>query len=371
MKIIVTYASAGAGHFKAAEALYAYLKEHHREIDVTLIDILEKTNVLFRAIYTHGYLFMIKYALFVWRLGFWISYVKSLRLVSRPIASVINRLNTKNFAKFLIQENPDWIISTHFLPSEISVYLKKTRKINSRVVSVITDFGIHPFWISEGTDMYIAALDSTKEWLIREGIKEEKIKVFGIPVDSKFLKEYDKGILCKKIGIEQNKFTILIATGSFGIGPIEEIVDLLYKEVQVLVVCANNKILYKKLKNKNYPNTKIFGFIDNIQELMAVSQIIITKPGGLSISESLVMDLLPIFIMAIPGQETQNLKALAHCGIGIYPRNVIQIRDIAIYFREHPDKLKNIKEDIGKIKKPNALREICNVVCQSSGGSSG
>lgn len=368
MKVFVVYASAGAGHFKAAEAIYSYLRQNYKNVELRLADVLEKSNILFRNIYTYGYALIVNYLRPLWAIGFWLTYIKFLRLPVRGLRFIINRVNTRNFARFLVQENPDFIISTHFLSSEISGYLKRTHKINSKIITTITDFGIHPFWLSDGTDIYIAASELTKQQLIREGINADRVKDWGIPVDLKFLKKYEKNVLCNKFNLDKDKFTVLIATGSFGIGPIEEMVDLLYKDVQILAVCAKNRGLYKRLKNKNYPDVRVFGLVDNIEELMAVSDIIITKPGGLTISECLAMDLPPVFISAIPGQETGNLRILADYGIGIYPANIAEIKNIVIDFKEHPDKLKKIKERISKIKKPTATRELCDAVCQSSFG---
>lgn len=370
MKIIITYASAGAGHFKAAKAIYSNLKEQHKELDVKLADVLQKTSFLFKVSYNQGYSFLVRHAPWLWRLAFLITYSKSLRLFTRPIASIINRLNTRIFSRILIQENPDFIVSTHFLPSEIAADLKTEQKITSKLITIVTDFGVHPFWVSEGTDTYVVASGFTKRQLLLEGIAENNIKELGIPIESKFLKEYNKEELFKKFNLQQNKFIVLIETGSFGIGPIEAIVDLLYKDVQILVVCAKNKRLYKRLKNKNYPDVKVLGFVNNMHELMAVSDIIITKPGGLSISESLAMDLLPIFIVPIPGQEKENIKALAHYGIGIYLEDINKIRDTVMGFRDHSEKLQEIKNSIRKIKKPFACQEICNVICQGSPGDS-
>jgi len=183
---------------------------------------------------------------------------------------------------------------------------------------------------------------------------------------AKFCQKYEKNTLCKKFDIEPNKFTILISTGSSGIGRIEEIVDSLYKEAQILVVCAQNKILYARLKKKNYPKVRVFGFVDNIQELMAVSDMIITKPGGLTIAESLAMGLLPIFIAAIPGQETENAKILAKKSIGVNIKDVASIKDIVLDLRDHPDKLKSMKEKLNELKRPFAVKELCNAVCQGS-----
>jgi processive 1,2-diacylglycerol beta-glucosyltransferase len=159
-------------------------------------------------------------------------------------------------------------------------------------------------------------------------------------------------------------------TGSFGIGPMEKIVEALHKDVQLLVVCAKNDKLAMKLSQRNFPGVKVFGFVDNADELMAVSDLIITKPGGLSTSEILVMELAPIFICAIPGQEMGNVRALASSGIGIELGNVDRIKKAVLEYKEHPEKLFTIKERIRGVRKPDAAEEICNVVCQGSGGLS-
>lgn len=371
MKIFIIYASAGSGHFRAAEAIYNYFKEKNQDLELKLIDILGESNILFKSIYSYGYTFLVTYLSWLWALCFRITYARPLRTVIDRIHFIINRLNTKRLNKFLIQENPHFIISTHFLPSEITAYLKRKQKINSKLFTVITDFGAHPFWINNGTDIYIVASDFTKEQLILRGITPDNIKVFGIPIDQKFLKHYEKNALCKKFGIEEKKITVLIVTGSFGIGPIEKIVGLLYKEVRVLVVCAKNRALYARLKNKNYPNVLVFGFLDNLQELMVISDIIITKPGGLSISEILAMDLVPLFIFAIPGQETENVKVLERCGLRLNTEDTQDIKGIILDYMDNPDKLNKIKEKIRSLRKPTATQELYNVICQSSIGTSG
>lgn len=366
MKIFIVYASAGAGHFKAAEAVYNHIKNTCNQIDVKLVDILEKANPVFRFNYNWGYSHLITNMPLVWQFAFWLTSNRSLRFLTRPVASVINKLNTKEFAKVLIHENPDCIISTHFLPSEIVAYLKKDKRITSKLVTVITDFQVHPFWIEPETDIYVVASDFTKKLLIFEGVEETKIKEFGIPIDAKFLQKFNRQTLCERFGISQNKFTTLIVTGSYGIGPIEEIVDLLHKDTQILVICARNKKLYKRLKTKGYPNVKLFGFVDNIQELMAVSDLIVTKPGGLSISELLSMELVPVFISAIPGQETANIEALKNYGVGIKAKDILDLKKIIFDYKDNVEKLNSAKEKIKTVKKPFAAEELCDAICKGS-----
>lgn len=385
MKVIVTYVSVGAGHFKAAKAVSNYLKQNYKDIDVKLVDALSQTNFLFRLTYNYGYIFLVKYAPLLWGLAFWVTYSKRLRGISRFYASLLYLVSAKRFTRLLIKENPDFIISTHFLTSHIAVALKLKRRLGSKITSVITDFGVHPFWVIPGTDLYIAASDFTKNMLISQGVKEEDIRVTGIPVEDKFSRKPELKELFNKLGLKQDKFiplekatetgrapltgfTVLIVTGSFGIGPIEDIIKILQgQDIQILVVCARNKRLYERLKRKNYPNCFVFGFVENIDELMAVSCVLITKPGGLSISEALSMDLFPIFISPIPGQETENIKALAYYGIGLRPKSVGRIKDIVLDLKLHPDKLKEIQEAMRRVKKPFSVRQVCDAVFESGG----
>jgi len=361
-KVIVAYASAGAGHFKAAEAICDFLKDQRPDLEPALIDILDKTNPLFKLTYVRGYHLMINHMVLIWKWLFWVTSVWSLRPITRRAVTLANSLNVIKFEHFLIKEQPDYIVSTHFLTSELVAHLKKKGKISSKVITVITDFGVHPFWISHGVDLYVVASDYTSEKLSDAGVEKERIKVFGIPVSRKFLQAFDRAALFKKLGLDPDKFTVLIITGSFGIGPIEEITVLLSGVCQTIVVCARNTDLFRRLKEKKYSDCLIVGFADNIEELMAASDVIITKPGGMSTSESLIMGLVPIFISPIPGQEMENIRALESFGIGFYPKDISVIKELIIDLKDYPEKLKAMRESINLIRKPDALSNISNVI---------
>lgn len=368
MKVVIAYASTGAGHFKAAEAVYVYLKENSPDIEARLVDIFDKASVFSKILCLGGYSFFVKRAPFLWRFVFGTTDSIILRTYLRKIIICLILLNAQRFFRYIIEENPDQVVCTHFFPSLACARVKTSRKANFRLITIITDFTVHPLWISPMTDRYIVGSSVTKEQLIQEGVNSDIIKDSGIPIHQKFLRVFDRGGLCKKLGIRKEIFTVLVITGSFGIGPIEKIADLLHRDVQLLIVCANNKKLFARLKEENYSNVLVFGFVDNIQELMGASDLIITKPGGVTISEILAMELAPLFISIIPGQEAGNVRVLNRYGVGLKPQSTQDIRNMVLDFRDHPDKLKSMKENIKKIRKPNCLREICNVVCQGGAG---
>jgi processive 1,2-diacylglycerol beta-glucosyltransferase len=155
---------------------------------------------------------------------------------------------------------------------------------------------------------------------------------------------------------------VLLITGSFGIGPLERIAESLSPAVQVVVVCARNQRLYRRLTARGLANVKVFGFVDFVEDLMAAADLIITKPGGLTVSETLSMELPPLFISAIYGQETENARFIAGERAGMVVPRISGIRDMVFDFKDHPEKLQVLKQNISRIRKPFASRDVCEYV---------
>ncbi|MCX5696501.1 MAG: glycosyltransferase [Candidatus Omnitrophica bacterium] len=365
MRIIVVYASAGKGHTTAAQAIYGYLKDCRPGEHVEILDILDKSSLLFNVSYHWGYTFLVNRAQFLWQILFWITHTRSLRFATRKISKFLNRLNTRRFSAFLIKENFDVVISTHFLPSEICAYLKSKRKISSKLVTVITDFGVHDFWRCAQTDLYVVASEFTKALLLSENVQYKSIKVLGLPADKKFFPAFNRDVLAKKLGLDSHKFTVLVCTGSFGIGKIEKVVEELSGEAQVLVVSANNKGLYSRLWARKFPGVFVYSFVNNIEELMGVSDIMIAKPGGMTISECLCMEIVPLFITAIYGQEVENINVLRRLNIGVDCRHLSpeKIKEIILDFKAHPEKIDSLRENHKKLNRKFRVEEFCNAVC--------
>jgi len=379
MKIVIAYTSAGSGHVKAAEAIQSYFSSRDAGHDIQLIDVLEESPFLFRKAYASGYSFLVSHAQWLWKLLFHITAQRKLQPTIDKMRKFQNQANVRNFVRFVLKSRPDVIICTHFLPAAVVSYMKEANQIRSRLVTVITDFGVHPFWLYDSTDLYCVASTHTRKHLIELGAPEDKIKVTGIPIGEKFQKKYDRESLCEKLGLAPD--IVLLMTGSFGIGPLERVVASLNRHAQLLVVCARNKRLFKKLNAKRYAQTRVFGLVENIEELMSVSDMIITKPGGLSIAELLCMELPPVFISAIPGQEHENVKILEEYGIGesVLARPALKkqlrrrvgrtvvdafaVKRKVLEYIKHPQKLKDMKEKIRRIKKPYAAEELYREVC--------
>ncbi len=363
MKIIITYASAGAGHYKAAEAIReSLLNSCSHEDEIIICDALKLSKGYFSLSYVKIYDFLVRHASWIWGITFWLTSRRAIAAIMQAIGVYLDRYGSRSFLKFLKKEEADWIISTHFLPSRIAAWLKKHNLIRSKLITVITDYGVHPFWINQDTDFYAVATERTKKQLLHWGISDKNIVITGIPVSAKFWQHPARKDLAEKLDIHYNSFTVLLCTGSFGIGPLEKIAEKLWPDVQVLVVCASNQKLYRTLILKDYPRTKVFSFVSNMHELMSVSDMIVTKPGGMTITELLAKNIIPVFISPIPGQETENLRVFNELGIGSFASNEDDVAKIVSKYRHTPKLLTDAKNHILAIQMEINKELLLNVI---------
>lgn len=355
-KIFILYASAGSGHKKAAEAILRSAKA--LSLDAEVLDIVPFMPRWAARLYTDGYTVLISRFPALWGLFYFISETPFLKLLNVHLRRSMNTFLCSRLLMELLRIKPDLIISTQFLASEIVSYAKTSFSLKTKLVTVITDFKVHNFWISSNTDLYCCAHETTRDILMEKKVPAQKIAVTGIPLDEKFLKPSDPGMLRQKFGLNTNLPIALLATGGIGAGPIEEIVDMLKDEVQLLVVCGYNKVLFERLQKNPRENVKIFGFVDNMEELMRVSQFMITKAGGLSVAEGLALGLPMLFFLLIPGQETHNAKFVEREGAGVIARSLTEIKETVIGFKKTPALLASYKSRAQLLAKPDSCRRI-------------
>jgi processive 1,2-diacylglycerol beta-glucosyltransferase len=360
MKILVIHATAGAGHKKAAEAIYNGIQRHTSH-QVQLVDSLDYTNPFFKQSYPWTYVFMVTKLPQIWAFFFWMLDIPFLQPAIRLVRRCYNAINTQLLEKFLKKEKFDCIFTTHFMSAEVSSYLKRTKQIQSKVICVVTDFDVHHIWINKGTDIYTGACEFTKQKISSFGISSGQVFATGIPTDEKFGMVIDKRQMRQKLNINQEMFTVLIATGSFGMGPLAELIVLL-KGYQLLVVCGHNKDLYERLKVNASSKVHIFGLVNNMDELMAAADAMVTKPGGLSIAESLVKKLPLIFFSAIPGQEMGNINVLKRYEVASDQGGLLDIVKKVDELSSHPEVNETLRRNIEVLAKPNAVKDIIKLI---------
>ncbi|PIP29267.1 UDP-N-acetylglucosamine--LPS N-acetylglucosamine transferase, partial [Candidatus Kuenenbacteria bacterium CG23_combo_of_CG06-09_8_20_14_all_36_9] len=180
------------------------------------------------------------------------------------------------------------------------------------LVGVLTDYAPHSYWIYDNVDFYVVPSDDTASKISLKGIDKSKIKPFGIPINPSFLNPVDKEGLYRRLGLKSDAPIVLIMGGGQGLGPIEEFVLLLNSlkaNFQIVVTTGTNKRLYERLKRsekKFHKTTVILGFCGFVNELMSISALLVTKPGGLTTAEALTKELPMLILTALPGQESMN-----------------------------------------------------------------
>lgn len=364
-KILIAYATAGIGHKKASLAINGALEGLGLDADIKLIDVLDYTQPFFKKLYPCIYLLLIRRLIYLWGFLYYLLDFKIVYLLSGPFRRALHLLNSARLSKFILEYKPDVIVSTHFLLPDVCENLKKRHNLKCHLINVITDYRAHSFWISPAVDTYVVGHKKVSDELVAKwGILEDKIKVLGIPVEQKFSILQDKALLRKEMRIASDAFVAMFLSGGYGVGPLIRMLEALNTvdfSLTAITICGHNKRLHNKVEafKKNAKiNVINFGFVDNIDRLMCVSDICIGKPGGISITEALAQNLPFIFVRPIPGQERGNVNLLAKAGTGILLKKITNILTIIKDLRCSAEKINTMKERIRRIRKPNAAADI-------------
>ena len=364
-KILLLYITLNSGHHKASLAIENALKELSPSVETLNINAFRYTNPILEKVINRTYMGIIKNRPEVWEYLY--DNPKVLKSV-QGLRDAIHRFNSKKLNALLKDFNPDCVICTQAFPCGMIADYKKNFNPNLPLVGVLTDHAPHSYWVFSNVDYYITPSELSRQNFMRNGVSESKIKVLGIPMHPRFMKNHDKDLVCKKLGLETEVPVVLIMGGSQGLGPVEKIVDVLEgtrASFQLAVVCGTNKklqkILYARLPRYNKKLT-VFGHIENVDELMEVSSIVITKPGGLTTSEAMAKDLPMIIVRPIPGQELKNTEYLLSQGVGLKADDSEDIAALVQELMSNGTKLSEMRQRTKEIKKPSAAMDIAKLV---------
>jgi processive 1,2-diacylglycerol beta-glucosyltransferase len=233
-----------------------------------------------------------------------------------PLRRFVNIRTFKKLACLVRDFSPDCFVTTQAFPCGIVGDFKEHFGVKTPLVAAVTDYYPHGFWINPYVDRYIVACAEAKDILVSGGVGSNKIDILGIPVSINFLKVKPRSEIAARFGFLNDLPSVLIMGGGLGLGPIQNIaktLDDLPCEFQMIIVCGKNQKLYdwfsvnkNRFKKKTFP----FGYVDFVSQLMDFVDIIITKGGGITISEALSKGLAIVTVESIPGQEERNEKYL-------------------------------------------------------------
>lgn len=370
-KVLIFYASYGGGHLNAAKSINEYILNNYKDINVELIDCMKYVNKTIEKVTTAAYREMAKKAPWVWGK----IYNDSQKGPLAHISSRSNKIMAIKLLQLLREQNPDLIISTHPFGSQMCSYLKRKGKISAKIATIMTDFAPHDQWLvgSDFTDYYFVANEKMKNYLINTGISNEKVFVSGIPLSNRFLQHYNRQDILNDFELEDNKKNILFfGGGEFGLGKTRTftIFESFIKNcnnMQIIAVAGKNEKMKETFteivkKNNAQDYVRVLDFTNKVPELMSISDLVVTKPGGMTTTESLASGLPMVIINPIPGQEEENAEFLESKGIAIWIKNDTSIDEIIHYLFSNPDTLKKMKENTKLLAKPYSTRDICNTL---------
>lgn len=367
-KILILYAKYGGGHLSAANSLYDYIKNNYSDVEVETLDCVEYVTPFLSKISTDAYKFIARKANGIWRniyynspKGFWFK-----------LSDISKKYLANHLLKKFNEFTPDIVISVHPFGSQVTAYLKEQGKINCKLATVFTDFTTHFQWLigKEFNDYFFVSNENMKKELLDLNIPEEKINITGIPISSKFTQNINSKTIYEELHLDSNLKTILFfGGGEFGLG--QTITFKVFNELlnymdnyQIIAISGRNKKMYNKFleyKEKiNNNNIHIIEYSNKVPELMHISNLVVTKPGGLTSSESLASNLPMIIINPIPGQEEENAKFFVNCGAAVWLKENDNISDTLKDILLNENTLNEMSENSAKIAHKYATVEICN-----------
>ncbi len=352
-------ASTGGGHNKVAQTLKEEVLDLGHQVEV--LDFLKSQNKIYEMVVSHGYELLA--SKFPTLYGELYKFSNSEHL--NPIAIGAIRRSEKAYTKKVIEEfNPDIIVTTHPFAAAAIGGLKISGEISQPVIAVVTDFIAHMAYLSEGIDHYIVGSTFTKKKLERAGIQANRIHAFGIPVSKEFYNDDTP---------KNSEFTILVMGGSMGLSQMKEVVEELIQELsnsKLIIVTGNNKELYENLEHEysdqiETKQMELYGFTKEVHNLMGQAHIVVTKPGGLTVSESIVKELPLIVPFYIPGQEYENLMFLSLHGAAIGVDKPEMIPVVITHLKENTDDYDRLKNGMVSIKEhidQNGFKKLINMM---------
>jgi len=312
-RVSVLHISEFGGHSKAAQNIKEAFLFKDPRIDVVTLNGLGHFYPRGEKVVDFAYMLTIKHFPSLWGRAY--DRRKVIKALT-PYRRLVHKITFGKLNRLINESKPDCFVATQAFPCGLIADFKKSKGLKTPLVAIVTDYHPHRFWVHSYVDRYVVACQEARKVLIEEGVAAEKVKVLGIPISVKFLSSYPKEEISNELGFVKDMPSVLIMGGGLGLGPIKSIaqqLDALDYDFQIIVVCGKNKKLYEWFsRNKNIFKKPIFifGYTHKIYRIMDFSDIIITKGGGITISESLAKGLCIVVTHPIPGQEERNVNYL-------------------------------------------------------------
>ncbi len=360
-RVLVLTASYGSGHNRVAETLAAEFRragacaavvDHFHDLVHPAFD---RTS---RALYYS----ILRRAPVLWGVAYWLGDQLS---VSSPLLMGLNRLGARKLARRMRAEPPDHVVSVHPTPvAALSVLRSRGVRIPPHT-TVFTDFVAHTQWIHSNVDRYCVPAGEIAHDLTARGMPRERVEVTGIPVGHEFAQGADRAAARLALGLSPRLPVLLLMDGSGGgFGRLEVATRTLIEmeqPLQAVVVTGREEALEARLRRMvagHEGRVKVFGYVDNVRQLMGAADFLVSKAGGLTLAEALAADLPVICFGSLPGQEARNERFAAMAGVALVASSEAQLQRVVASALRDPVLLRNIRDRIRVYRRPQAARAV-------------
>ncbi|NLZ47716.1 MAG: UDP-N-acetylglucosamine--LPS N-acetylglucosamine transferase [Clostridiales bacterium] len=365
MRTLILSISAGGGHVNASEAMECYIKLENPNNEVKVVDTIKYINPLLDKVVIGSYLKSLKLSPSLF--GKLYDFAET----GESIATFSNKLIEMIIHKLipLIDDfSPDIIIATHAFTTEMVSILKAKGMINIPALSILTDYAPHSFWIHPNIDAYVVSTSAMVDEMIKRGVDKSILYPLGIPVKPNFLKKYPRENTLKTLNLNPDKKTVLLMGGSLGLGKLCLLYEELQKvdlDIQIIAITGNNKKLFNQLtelSSNSVKDTRIIGYTTEVNKYMQACDLLITKPGGLTITEALVSGVPLAVFSAIPGQEQKNAEFLLDNNLAVSLGEGKNCHRTINSLLCNSEKLENMRNNCLIFAKPNSGYDIKNLM---------
>ena len=377
-KVLILYASIGGGHKSAADALVKAFALRGVN-DVVMRDVFDFGGEVLRKAVVGGYTVTSEKAPLLWKMFYESGDVSDPRWgeIKNLLRGQAQRpLFVLTLDKFVKEYAPDILIGTHFTPLEILLPLKRKGELAVPMYEVITDYMVSSDWIQHGVDAYFVASEFTRDAMVARQVEGKLIHVTGIPVKPEFAMPKERATARERVGLQSGHVITLLGGGIVSKRVRHVTEQLLNTKLHgtLVIVAGRNQELLDELENvKNGATLRVLklGFIDYVDDLIAASDVVLTKAGGLTVSEILARGTPMIIIDPIPGQEEWNADFVSGSGAGIQLRMAEVAPAAAVALLNEPARLEGMRKHAQFVGKPKAAFEIVDKVLENLDNASG
>ena len=293
-----------------------------------------------------------------------------------PVQRAINRMGLERLDRYLKAERPDVVCCVHCTPAGTMSDLKLAGRGEIPCLTIITDYVTHSQWIHPRVDEYCVPAAEVRDGLLARGIPAHRITVTGLPIERKFLRALDRAAIARRLDLAPDRPVILVMAGAYamlgGVGDVARVLARFPRPLQALVVCGHDRRLADQVRARmaDSPHPfQVFEYVDNVEELMAASDLLITKAGGVTVSEAMVLRLPMLIYRPIPGQEEGNTKYLLDHGAALAPKTPEMLHSMLETLLADPARLAAMKQAAAGLARPGATRDVVAHLAQLAGTS--